>query len=96
MPEPLNPVEAGLADLWARTVPSMSPGWRERFAVSTEHLLNESMWELSNIDEGRIANPVEYIEMRRKVGGAPGRPGSSSTRPPKCPPPWPGRGRCGC
>ena len=29
------------------------------------------MWELSNINEGRIANPVEYIEMRRKVGGAP-------------------------
>ncbi|WP_393076936.1 germacradienol/geosmin synthase [Streptomyces sp. LN704] len=71
VPEPRNPVEAGLADLWARTVPSMSLGWRERFAVSTEHLLNESMWELSNINEGRIANPVEYIEMRRKVGGAP-------------------------
>ena len=45
--------------------------WRRRFAVATEHLLNESMWELSNINEGRIANPVEYIEMRRKVGGAP-------------------------
>jgi germacradienol/geosmin synthase len=71
VPEPQNPVEAGLADLWARTVPSMSPGWRKRFAESTEHLLNESMWELSNINEGRIANPVEYIEMRRKVGGAP-------------------------
>jgi germacradienol/geosmin synthase len=71
VPEPQNPVEAGLADLWARTVPSMSVEWRKRFAVSTEHLLNESMWELSNIEEGRIANPVEYIEMRRKVGGAP-------------------------
>ncbi|MFF3450110.1 germacradienol/geosmin synthase Cyc2 [Streptomyces sp. NPDC002667] len=71
VPEPENPVEAGLADLWARTVPSMSTAWRARFAESTEHLLNESMWELSNIDEGRIANPVEYIEMRRKVGGAP-------------------------
>ncbi|MFF1653108.1 germacradienol/geosmin synthase Cyc2 [Streptomyces sp. NPDC058255] len=71
VPEPENPVEAGLADLWARTVPSMSLEWRERFAVSTEHLLNESLWELSNINEGRIANPVEYIEMRRKVGGAP-------------------------
>ncbi|MEV0225205.1 germacradienol/geosmin synthase Cyc2 [Streptomyces sp. NPDC050704] len=71
VPEPRNPVEAGLADLWARTVPSMSLGWRRRFAESTEHLLNESMWELSNINEGRIANPVEYIEMRRKVGGAP-------------------------
>ncbi|MFF2505695.1 germacradienol/geosmin synthase Cyc2 [Streptomyces sp. NPDC058067] len=71
VPEPRNPVEAGLADLWARTVPAMSADWRRRFAESTEHLLNESMWELSNIDEGRVANPVEYIEMRRKVGGAP-------------------------
>ncbi|MFG2955221.1 germacradienol/geosmin synthase Cyc2 [Streptomyces sp. NPDC048291] len=71
VPEPRNPVEAGLADLWARTVPSMSVDWRRRFSVATEHLLNESMWELSNINEGRIANPVEYIEMRRKVGGAP-------------------------
>ncbi|MER6693803.1 germacradienol/geosmin synthase Cyc2, partial [Streptomyces minutiscleroticus] len=71
VPEPENPVEAGLADLWARTVPAMSAAWRERFAESTEHLLNESLWELSNIGEGRVANPVEYIEMRRKVGGAP-------------------------
>ncbi|MEU0285807.1 germacradienol/geosmin synthase Cyc2 [Streptomyces sp. NPDC006147] len=71
VPAPENPVEAGLADLWARTVPAMSTDWRRRFAVATEHLLNESLWELSNINEGRIANPVEYIEMRRKVGGAP-------------------------
>ncbi|MEV5612663.1 germacradienol/geosmin synthase Cyc2 [Streptomyces sp. NPDC052225] len=71
VPEPENPVEAGLIDLWRRTVPAMSADWRRRFAESTEHLLNESMWELSNINEGRISNPVEYIEMRRKVGGAP-------------------------
>ncbi|MGK5627497.1 family 2 encapsulin nanocompartment cargo protein terpene cyclase [Streptomyces sp. URMC 123] len=70
-PEPRNPVEAGLADLWARTVPEMSLDWRARFAESTEHLLNESLWELSNINAGRVPNPVEYIEMRRKVGGAP-------------------------
>ncbi|WJY48722.1 terpene synthase family protein [Streptomyces chengbuensis] len=71
VPEPANQVEAGLADLWARTVPSMSAAWRARFAEATEHLLNESLWELHNINQGRIANPVEYIEMRRKVGGAP-------------------------
>jgi germacradienol/geosmin synthase len=70
-PAPTNPVEAGLADLWARTVPTMSEYWRARFRESTENLLNESLWELSNINEGRIPNPVEYIEMRRKVGGAP-------------------------
>ncbi|MGW1010425.1 terpene synthase family protein [Streptomyces termitum] len=71
MPDPVNPVEAGLADLWRRTVPAMSDGWRRRFATATEALLNESLWELDNINEGRIANPLEYIEMRRKVGGAP-------------------------
>ncbi|MGW6235309.1 family 2 encapsulin nanocompartment cargo protein terpene cyclase [Streptomyces sp. NPDC055094] len=70
-PEPTNPVEAGLADLWVRTVPSMSMDWRRRFAESTENLLNESDWELANINAHRVANPVEYIEMRRKVGGAP-------------------------
>jgi germacradienol/geosmin synthase len=71
MPAPANPVEAGLADLWQRTVPAMSGDWRRRFTESTRALLNESLWELANIGEGRIANPIEYIEMRRKVGGAP-------------------------
>jgi germacradienol/geosmin synthase len=71
MPEPTNQVEAGLADLWARTVPAMSPAWRARFARSTQHLLEESRWELANISDGRVPNPIEYVEMRRKVGGAP-------------------------
>ncbi|MET8698409.1 terpene synthase family protein [Kitasatospora sp. NPDC004723] len=71
VPEPTNPVEAGLADLWRRTVPAMGEDWRVRFAESTRNLLNESLWELANINAGRVANPVEYIEMRRKVGGAP-------------------------
>ncbi|WP_457027869.1 terpene synthase family protein [Kitasatospora sp. P5_F3] len=70
-PEPTNAVEAGLADLWARSVPTMSMDWRERFAVATKALLDESMWELANINEGRVSNPIEYIAMRRKVGGAP-------------------------
>ncbi|QRN94392.1 germacradienol/geosmin synthase [Archangium violaceum] len=70
-PEPTNPVERGLADLWARTVPTKSVEWRRRFFASTKALLDESMWELSNISERRVANPIEYIEMRRKVGGAP-------------------------
>jgi germacradienol/geosmin synthase len=71
VPEPANPVEKGLADLWARTVPGMSAQWRRRFAGSTRNLLEESLWELANISEGRVPNPIEYIEMRRKVGGAP-------------------------
>jgi germacradienol/geosmin synthase len=70
-PTPENPAESGLADLWARTIPAMSDGWRRRFVQSTRNLMVESMWELRNISEGRVANPIEYIEMRRRVGGAP-------------------------
>ncbi|RSM77044.1 Geosmin synthase [Amycolatopsis sp. WAC 01375] len=70
-PEPENPAEAGLKDLWARTIPSMSEAWRRRFVTSTHNLMVESLWELDNIDRGRIANPIEYIQMRRRVGGAP-------------------------
>lgn len=71
MPEPTNPDERGLGDLWARTVPSMSAGWRERFAESTRNLLLDCVWELRNINTARVPNPIDYIEMRRKVGGAP-------------------------
>ncbi|GAA4231652.1 terpene synthase family protein [Actinomadura meridiana] len=70
-PEPTNAVERGLADLWARTIPARSHAWRRRFSESTLNLLRESLWELANISTGRVPNPVEYIEMRRKVGGAP-------------------------
>ncbi|MBV9012757.1 MAG: germacradienol/geosmin synthase [Pseudonocardiales bacterium] len=70
-PEPTNPVERGLIDLWARTVPYRSREWRARFFESNKNLLGESMWELANISGGRIPNPIEYIEVRRKVGGAP-------------------------
>ena len=69
--EPTNPVELGLADLWNRTVPTTSMSWRQRFIESTKNLLDESIWELDNIQRSRVANPIEYIEMRRKVGGAP-------------------------
>ena len=69
--EPRNACERGLADLWARTVPARSAQWRARFAQSTEALLRESLWELANISADRVPNPVEYIEVRRRVGGAP-------------------------
>jgi germacradienol/geosmin synthase len=71
VPEPANAAEAGLADLWSRTIPSMSDGWRGRFITATHNLMVESMWELDNMDLGRIANPIEYVQVRRRVGGAP-------------------------
>ncbi|MBD2361787.1 germacradienol/geosmin synthase [Anabaena minutissima FACHB-250] len=71
LPVPTNPVERGLADLWLRTAFTKSIDWRLRFSESTKNLLEESLWELANIRQDRVANPIEYIEMRRKVGGAP-------------------------
>ncbi len=70
-PEPTNPIERGLIDLWARTVPHRSIEWRQRFFESTRNLLHESTWELANISGNRVPNPIEYVEVRRKVGGAP-------------------------
>jgi germacradienol/geosmin synthase len=71
LPPPTNPVERGLADLWSRTAFTKSVDWRLRFSQSTKNLLEESLWELANINQNRVSNPIEYIEMRRKVGGAP-------------------------
>jgi germacradienol/geosmin synthase len=71
VPEPVNPVERGLIDLWTRTVPTSSMEWRWKFFDSTRSLLYESTWELANISGNRVPNPIEYVEVRRKVGGAP-------------------------
>jgi germacradienol/geosmin synthase len=68
---PTNAVERGLADLWERTVVTKSLAWRARFSESTRNLLEESSWELANISDKRVPNLIEYVEMRRKVGGAP-------------------------
>src|SRR5882757_892440 len=46
MPEPTNPVERGLANLWGRTVPGTGLDWRRRFIESTKALTDESIWEL--------------------------------------------------
>ncbi|GAB2762524.1 germacradienol/geosmin synthase [Salinifilum aidingensis] len=70
-PVATNPVERGLADLWARTESIMSADWLRRFSESTRNLLEDCVWELANITEDRVPNPVDYVEMRRKVGGAP-------------------------
>jgi germacradienol/geosmin synthase len=69
-PEPANPAEAGLADLWERTAPAMSRGWRRRFIASTRDAAWGWLWELDNLGRGRVPNPIEYVQMRRRTGGA--------------------------
>ncbi|MCA1709948.1 MAG: germacradienol/geosmin synthase, partial [Actinobacteria bacterium] len=70
-PVPANSVEFGLADLWPRTVTTVSADWRVRFAMNTQNLLEGYLWELGNIDQNHVPNPIEYVDTRRKVGRAP-------------------------
>ncbi len=69
-PEPTNPMERGLMDLWLRTAPAKSEAWRGRITKSMKNLLEAFIWELDSISQQRLANPIEYIEMRRQVGAA--------------------------
>jgi len=70
-PEPINPVERSLYDVWRRTVPTKTPDWRRRLRLATKQMLDGFAWELANIDAARVANPIEYVEMRRDAGGTP-------------------------
>ena len=69
-PQPLNPLEAGLADLWERTAATMSPAGKRSFRHAVEDMTHSWLWELANQEQNRIPDPVDYIEMRRKTFGA--------------------------
>ncbi|MBP2476563.1 hypothetical protein JOF53_005435 [Crossiella equi] len=65
MPEPADPVEAGLADLWATAV--LPPGGREALPGRIAEYLRGPLWETHNIVLGRVPDPVDYLEMRRQT-----------------------------
>jgi germacradienol/geosmin synthase len=72
MPEPSNPVERGMAELWTRTCMGSvgsNPAWRARFVQHTKDTLETVQWEHYNIRHDRVSNPLEYVAMRRMVGG---------------------------
>ena len=69
IPEPVAPIERSIADLWARTAPNRDRAWRERYFDDVLGIVEDNIWELTNISAGRISNPVEYLEVRRKMGG---------------------------
>jgi germacradienol/geosmin synthase len=46
-------------------------GLAAAFVTATHNLMTESMRELENIDTERVANPIAYLQLRRRVGGAP-------------------------
>ena len=69
-PVPTNPLERGLADLWPRTASRTMPDWRRWFAASVKSIVESFQWEILNLIQNRIPDPVDYIEMRRQTCGA--------------------------
>jgi len=71
IPEPQNPTEFALVDLWPRTAPTMSQQWRQRYVEHIRIMAEANLRELFNTGKNkkRIIDPIEYIALRRKVGG---------------------------
>lgn len=70
-PEPTNPVERALHDLWPRTAPTMSREWRSRYVANLRRLAEVYRREMSTSEKSRhrIVDPIEYISIRREVSG---------------------------
>jgi germacradienol/geosmin synthase len=47
----------------------MSDGWRRRFRRYIEDWLNGHLLELRHINANYVANPVEYMAMKRRING---------------------------
>lgn len=69
-PEPANPMERGLADLWLRTTAAMNDGQRREFRQAVEGFLEACDWEIGNFVLNRVPDPVDYVEMRRRTFGS--------------------------
>jgi germacradienol/geosmin synthase len=70
VPEPANPLERGLDDLWRRTAGPLSASGRARFRTAIEDMTSSWVWEIGNQAANRIPDPVDYIEMRRRTFGS--------------------------
>jgi germacradienol/geosmin synthase len=70
IPPPMNPIERGLADIWARMADTLSHGARRQFRAAVLAMTESWLWELANQIQHRIPDPVDYIEMRRKTFGS--------------------------
>ncbi len=65
-----SPTLKALQNLWLRTAIVKPLAWRRRIVEDTKRLLDAFLWEFDNRQAHRVANPAEYIAMRRQVGAA--------------------------
>lgn len=69
-PLPTTALQHGLADLWERTATPLTRAQREILRGSIEEMLDSWVWEITNMAQHRIPDPVDYIEMRRYTFGS--------------------------
>lgn len=64
-PQPINPVERGMADLWPQFLAQMSPEHCRRCRELHLAMLGAWIWELENDLQNRVPDPIDYMETRR-------------------------------
>ncbi|HEX3781655.1 MAG TPA: hypothetical protein VHX38_18490 [Pseudonocardiaceae bacterium] len=69
-PTPTTSVERGILDLWNRSVLSMNPRLRGKLPGLVAEIGESTLWEMANLLQGRTADPVDHLEMRRRSVGA--------------------------
>ncbi|MEV7416365.1 hypothetical protein [Streptomyces sp. NPDC089919] len=83
VPVPANQVEYALAELWARTSPTMAAGLRGPFREHVTEFVAANLEELDAIVEQRVPDPVRYLEFRRVSAGTDLSVGLTGRRPPR-------------
>ena len=73
MPDPENPIERSLADLWLRLTPTRSMAWKRDMLSAQIDYIDGQYWELECMSSEWVPDPAEYLVRRRaSYGGAVG------------------------
>ncbi|MGA5421238.1 terpene synthase family protein [Streptomyces lavendulocolor] len=66
LPEPVNAVERGMADLQKRLFPPRLAHWRRRLNEALARYIDAGVQELVNSRTGRVPDVIEYAQFRRE------------------------------
>ncbi|MFJ8159361.1 hypothetical protein ACIRBY_00355 [Streptomyces sp. NPDC096136] len=74
LPEPVNAVERGLADLQRQLFPPRRAHWQQGFNRALARYVDAGVQELANSRAGRVPDLIEYAQFRRDSFAAPTAP----------------------
>ncbi|WP_413760691.1 terpene synthase family protein [Streptomyces sp. MMBL 11-3] len=67
VPEPRDPVERGLVDLWPRLATGRSSYWRREFTRAIHDFIIGAALELENICDDRVPDLIHFVKLRRQT-----------------------------